>query len=257
MRDAEFWRRDSAEALSRTFIDLVLFDRLRVHQEEVAAKHLYLRGKYQLHARTLAKQQVSGSADYVLGYDPLDPTEPKSFESFSIVVEAKKGSIYQGLGQAVAYMVAAQQHRLSLKPQRIVNTIYGIVSDGIRWQFLQLEGKKLLISDEFRTIKSSGRTRVYLFVDRIIRASIASSPHTIPRHRFPATQDRWREGIESEIFEDPPSPSKKALMAPIEFSGAGAGGEIDPNDVEEYEILRSGGSAEVGGKSASIAYSYN
>jgi hypothetical protein len=43
------------------------------------------------------------------------------------------------MAQGVAYMVAAQQHRHSLEPERIINTVYGIVSDGIRWEFLRLD----------------------------------------------------------------------------------------------------------------------
>jgi hypothetical protein len=33
-----FWKSDSAEVLSRTFLDIVLLDRLEAHQEELAAR---------------------------------------------------------------------------------------------------------------------------------------------------------------------------------------------------------------------------
>lgn len=246
MREAGFWKRNSCEALSRTFIDIVLFDRLRAHQEEVAARRLFLRGEYQLNARASAELQVFGIADYALGYDPLNPTKPKSFESFSILVEAKRGgssTIYQGAPQVIAYMVAAQQHRLNLKTGRITNTIYGMVSDGIQWQFLRLDGKKLRISNQFRSIKKSDRNQIYHFIDRIIQASIASSPHTTPRRHFPRTQERWLEAVESKIFY-PSSPSNQEKMPLERFMSADHDDEEDLNDNDYLKIQRLGGKIE-------------
>ncbi|PGG98208.1 hypothetical protein GX51_06928 [Blastomyces parvus] len=163
------------------YIDLVLFDMLGRYQEEFATRQLCLIGKHPLSAQSLSDQRVSGIADYVLGYEPPIRTVPRSFESFSIIVEAKKDSLGPDLGQIVAYMVAAQQHRLGLRPSRITNIIYGMISDGILWRFLRLDGKVLRVSDVVHAISNYGQRHVYLYIDRIIRASIESSPHMSPR----------------------------------------------------------------------------
>jgi hypothetical protein len=158
-----------------------------MHQREPAARSIRVMGEYQLTAQTPGPQQVSGVADYVLGYQPAVFTVPPVYESFSVVVEAKKMSVGLGLGQAVAYMVAAQQHRMSLNPERTVNIVYGMVSDGVMWQFLRLDDKKLLLSDCFNTLSDPGRSQAYLFIDRIIRAGIELSPHTSPQKMFPVS----------------------------------------------------------------------
>ncbi|KAM5437395.1 hypothetical protein McanCB21832_002105 [Microsporum canis] len=157
LRSAEYWVKSSAESLCRTLIDLVLFDIVGMHRHEPAARSIQVMGEYRLTAETPGPQQVLGVADYVLGYRPAVYTVPPVYESFSVVVEAKKVPISLGLGQAVAYMVAAQQHRMNLNPQRIVNVVYGMISDGIMWQFLRLDGKKPLISDCFNTLFDSSR----------------------------------------------------------------------------------------------------
>jgi hypothetical protein len=44
------------------------------------------------------------------------------------------------------------QRRMSLAPKRMTAKIYGIVSDGVDYQFLRLEGRQLLVSDYYRSI---------------------------------------------------------------------------------------------------------
>jgi hypothetical protein len=106
MRKAKFWKVTSAEAFARTFIDIVLFDRLLAHQEELAARNLVIRGECRITAHTADEQRaISGDADYVLGYDPLVPSGPKQFESCSIIIEAKRDVTFAaGRAQAVVYM---------------------------------------------------------------------------------------------------------------------------------------------------------
>ena len=222
----------------------MLFDILERHQEEFTARHLCVIGEHPLSARSISNQRVSGIADYVLGYEPHVRTLPRSFESFSIIVEAKKSYIDAGLGQIVAYMVAAQQHRVSLRPSRITNVVYGMVSDGIMWRFLRLDGKILHVSDYISAISNYGQRRVYFYIDRIIRANIESSPHTSPSKNFPATQELWRERVEANIFEDVTSTSQQTQNRP---SGESAEAS-NPSDFEKYQIQRSGPDITVGSK---------
>jgi hypothetical protein len=60
------------------------------------------------------------------------------------VVEAKKQDIELGLGQCVAQMVAVQ--RFNLKHENNIPRIYGCVTTGEVWQFLELE-KNVLVLD--------------------------------------------------------------------------------------------------------------
>jgi hypothetical protein len=60
-----------------------------------------------------------------------------------IIIEAKKGELNAGWGQCVAEMVAAQ--KFNSANGQDVPTIYGSVTTGTQWQFLQLTGKDLTI----------------------------------------------------------------------------------------------------------------
>ena len=60
-----------------------------------------------------------------------------------MLVEAKRGEIETGLGQCVAEMVAAQIY--NQKSEKTTPIIYGCVTSGTLWQFLELEGNDVTI----------------------------------------------------------------------------------------------------------------
>jgi hypothetical protein len=60
-----------------------------------------------------------------------------------MLVEAKKEDLKPALGQCLAEMVAAQ--RFNLAKGQAVETIYGVVTSGTVWRFLQLTGKVVSI----------------------------------------------------------------------------------------------------------------
>lgn len=60
-----------------------------------------------------------------------------------ILVEAKKADLKSGLGQCAAEMVAAQ--RFNQKKGAEIPTIYGCVSNGTQWRFMQLQDTTLSI----------------------------------------------------------------------------------------------------------------
>jgi len=245
LRESRFWQTQSSEALCRTAIDLVLFERLEAHQEEAAARQLWLHGEAPVTSYCRQPNHiVSGEADYLLGYMPsyvVRGRPPYRFESSMVVVEAKREVTFEvGLAQAATYMIGIQQHRMSLiEPKRIVNTVYGMVSDGTNWQFLRLDSKVLLISLKFSCIVEAGRRKVYQFVDAIIQAAVASSPHTTPKTSFPATHQLWRRDIEAAVFGIPFSlaaylrlPDSHYLVSDDEDVG-------DLEDMGELKIIRS------------------
>ncbi|MGF1499295.1 MAG: hypothetical protein ACFB8W_21080 [Elainellaceae cyanobacterium] len=60
-----------------------------------------------------------------------------------ILVEAKRADLKSGLGQCAAAMVAAQ--RFNQNKGRDITTIYGCVSNGTQWRFMQLQNQQLTI----------------------------------------------------------------------------------------------------------------
>ena len=60
-----------------------------------------------------------------------------------MLVEAKKEDLKPALGQCLAEMVAAQ--RFNLIKGRAIETIYGVVTSGTVWRFLQLTGQVVSI----------------------------------------------------------------------------------------------------------------
>ena len=54
-----------------------------------------------------------------------------------VIVEAKKGDLTSGMGQCIAEMVAAQ--KFNQQTGKEISTIFGSVTTGSLWRFLQLE----------------------------------------------------------------------------------------------------------------------
>jgi hypothetical protein len=83
---------------------------------------------------------LNGTCDFLLSRS----TELIDIEApVFILVEAKKADLKSGLGQCAAGMVAAQRFN-QMKGQEIA-TIYGCVSSGTQWRFMQLQAHVLTI----------------------------------------------------------------------------------------------------------------
>jgi hypothetical protein len=83
---------------------------------------------------------LSGVCDFMLGI-----SKQMLFIEAPIVaiVEAKRDSIPDGLGQCAAAMVAAR--RFNHEQKKPYEIVYGCVTTGINWKFLKLESSALLI----------------------------------------------------------------------------------------------------------------
>ncbi|MEQ9001603.1 MAG: hypothetical protein RID53_34525 [Coleofasciculus sp. B1-GNL1-01] len=80
-----------------------------------------------------ASQGLNGFCDYILSASPFT----LEIESPVVtIVEAKNESTNVGLGQCIAEMVAAQ--RFNQARDRMIESIYGAVTTGRIWRFLQL-----------------------------------------------------------------------------------------------------------------------
>ncbi|MEB3177555.1 MAG: hypothetical protein VKL59_00715 [Nostocaceae cyanobacterium] len=83
---------------------------------------------------------LSGVCDFLISRSP----EQLEIEApVLVIVEAKKADLNAGIGQCIAEMVAAQKFN-EINNQSI-STIYGSVSSGTTWRFLQLEGRTVMI----------------------------------------------------------------------------------------------------------------
>ena len=78
---------------------------------------------------------LSGYCDYIVTRSP----EQLYIEApVVMLVEAKKEDMKKGYGQCLAEMIAAQ--RFNERENNAIGTIYGAVTTGDRWKFLELEG---------------------------------------------------------------------------------------------------------------------
>ncbi|MBO1350000.1 MAG: hypothetical protein EBE86_022650 [Hormoscilla sp. GUM202] len=89
-----------------------------------------------------ATQGLNGYCDYILSASEL----ALEIEAPVItIVEAKNDSTNAGLGKCIAEMVAAQ--RFNQARDKITESIYGAVTNGRVWRFLQLDREELTLSD--------------------------------------------------------------------------------------------------------------
>jgi hypothetical protein len=100
------------------------------------------------------EEGLQGVCDFIIAKSPPLPTLQAPL---IIMVEAKKNDIEEGLGQCAAEMIAAQRFNQEEDPNNTL--IYGVVTTGELWQFLQLEDKNLHIEP----------TRIYIeHIDKIL-----------------------------------------------------------------------------------------
>ncbi len=96
---------------------------------------------------------LNGVCDFILGRPPQlnYVTAP-----VMMIVEAKNEDIWGGVGQCAAAMVAAQRFNAA-RPQPDRAPIHGAVTDGERWRFLRLDGKRLDLESADRLISDPDR----------------------------------------------------------------------------------------------------
>ncbi|MGK7890581.1 MAG: hypothetical protein AB4042_14720 [Leptolyngbyaceae cyanobacterium] len=80
--------------------------------------------------------ELTGDVDFLLSRSP----EQLFIKAPAVIlVEAKKEDLKPALGQCLAEMVAAQ--RFNRQKEQSISTIYGTVTSGTVWRFLQLQGQ--------------------------------------------------------------------------------------------------------------------
>ncbi len=83
---------------------------------------------------------LQGICDFIITRTPPFPTLQTPL---LVMVEAKRNIVEDGLGQCAAEMVAAQ--RVNQEENSEFKSVYGCVTTGEIWQFMQLVGRELVI----------------------------------------------------------------------------------------------------------------
>jgi len=86
------------------------------------------------------EEGLQGICDFIITRTPPFPTVQAPF---MVMVEAKRNIVEEGLGQCAAEMIAAQRVNQEESPEQ--QSVYGCVTTGEIWQFLQLNGQELVI----------------------------------------------------------------------------------------------------------------
>lgn len=95
---------------------------------------------------------LSGYCDYIVARSP----EQLYIEApVVMLVEAKKEDMKKGYGQCIAEMIAAM--RFNEREGQSVGKIYGAVTTGDRWKFLELEGLTARIDSADYYIENLGK----------------------------------------------------------------------------------------------------
>ncbi len=92
-----------------------------------------------------SKQQLTGFCDFLISRSPNQLTVAAPVVA---IAEAKKGDVMEGLGQAIATMIAAQ--KFNEQEEHPLEVIYGASTSGTVWKFLKLIGQTAYVdSDEY------------------------------------------------------------------------------------------------------------
>jgi hypothetical protein len=97
------------------------------------------------------ERRLMGECDFILA---LSEPVPRLRAPLMLIVEAKKNDIEAGLGQCVAQMVAAQIY--NQRAGQTLPAVYGCVTTGENWQFLQLAGMDVTIDQKRYYIDNVG-----------------------------------------------------------------------------------------------------
>ena len=92
---------------------------------------------------------LKGRCDYILARSPEQLTLDAPV---CVLVEAKNENIVSGIPQCLAEMVAAQ--RFNLRAGKPAEAVYGVVTTGVLWRFLKLDGVKASVNSVEYPIQS-------------------------------------------------------------------------------------------------------
>jgi hypothetical protein len=99
---------------------------------------------------------LNGYCDFILTRSPLQSVLTAPVVA---ITEAKNDNLRSGLGQCIAAMVAAQEFNARTAT---AENVYGVVTTGSAWKFLQLSGPTLTLDTDEYFITELGRIMAIL-----------------------------------------------------------------------------------------------
>lgn len=225
----EAWGLESCEALVRTVIDLILFDRLKLLDRGSPIKMFRVIGEYQVDTKTVDRTiTISGRCDYVLGYGGVPGK--KELEQGLVAIEVKKRyHLLPNSPQLIGYMglflarqtphcfpsansyfssaVGIQQRRQ--EAEKVLSIVYGIATDGVNFCFHRLdEGRRL----KTKFVTGVDKQLIYRYIDIILESAIRATPHTSPSVFFPANHAEFERLIERPLWAHPVPQARSMIV---------------------------------------------
>lgn len=124
---------NSEKASLKMIIAPILIDIKRQNQEQI---NIFSGIDFTVEPET----ELNGNCDFLItkSAEMLIVTAP-----IIVIVEAKKENLNLGLGQCIAEMIAAKI--FNQKEGNNISTIYGAITSGTNWRFLQLQEQNIII----------------------------------------------------------------------------------------------------------------
>ncbi|KAJ5603654.1 hypothetical protein N7537_006610 [Penicillium hordei] len=138
---------------------------------------------------------LSGVVDYSLWFGT-----PQNYETNLVMVEAKRvGALDSGMFQCLAFMAIIHHAR---KKANMKNTsVYGIVTDSFRWDFIQIRGNSEYITRRYRW--KYRKVQIVSLLYKIFETTAhSSSIQPQPQRK------RWREGSDTEFTAELEQPRR-------------------------------------------------
>ncbi|KAL0633273.1 hypothetical protein Q9L58_007826 [Maublancomyces gigas] len=194
----EGWSLESCEALVRTVIDLILFDRLKLLDRGSPIKMFPIIGEYQINTKTVDPNVViSGRCDYALGYGGVPGK--KDLDQALVAIEVKKRyHLLPNSPQLIGYLVGIQQRRQ--KAEKVVSIVYGIATDGVNFCFHRLDHARCLRT---KFVVGVDKQLIHRYIDIILESALRDAPHTSPAGRFPGTSAAFETTVERPLWDNP------------------------------------------------------
>jgi hypothetical protein len=118
-----------------------------------------------------SSRELNGFCDFILTRSPLQSSITAPVVA---IVEAKNDNLRSGLGQCIAAMVAAREFNLTTKSDLANEAVYGAVTTGSLWRFLQLAKDALTIDS--REYNLSELSKIMGILASILTATPSESP---------------------------------------------------------------------------------
>lgn len=170
----------SAFPRGSTLMHVIICDILSAYTPALAKRNVEVTGNYPIITQLPQnKGIITGKPDMFIAYACRKWFLEKLDERTTAVIlqTKKRPQPYDVRAQAVAYMVGMHQKRTLLSPNGAEErATYGILSDGVEWQFMRLFANVIEKSRVFSVKEDEDQGLIYRYVHDIVKDSIDQAP---------------------------------------------------------------------------------